>query len=115
MTNRIKYGDFILRPLTLTDNADIAAVIRQVSAEYGLTPDKGYGVSDLTLDNMYEVYSKPGAGYWVIEHDGKIVGGGGFAPLKGNEDICELQKMYFLPVIWKQQSVSKKLSGFIKN
>ncbi|WP_417878432.1 GNAT family N-acetyltransferase [Vibrio sp.] len=43
------------------------------------------------------MYDQQGAAYWVIEHNGKIVGGGGFAPLAGEPSVCELQKMYFLP------------------
>ena len=46
---------------------------------------------------MYSVYNQCGAAYWVIEHRGEIVGGGGFAPLAGEPNVCELQKMYFLP------------------
>ncbi len=88
---------FTLRSLSPEDNPNIADVIRQVSAEYGLTPDKGYGVADPTLDDMYSVYHQQGAAYWVIEQQGEIVGGGGFAPLIGEPDVCELQKMYFLP------------------
>lgn len=38
-----------LRKLTVADNPAIAHVIRQVSAEYGLTADKGYTVADRTL------------------------------------------------------------------
>ncbi|MEF1311523.1 GNAT family N-acetyltransferase [Vibrio mytili] len=90
-------ADFLLRPLTPQDNTGIANVIRQVSAEYGLTADKGYGVADPTLDDMYSVYNQKGAAYWIIEHHGEIVGGGGFAPLVGESNVCELQKMYFLP------------------
>lgn len=87
-----------LRPLTAADNAHIAAVIRQVSAEFGLTADKGYTVSDPNLDHLFELYSAPGSAYWVVEQDGEVVGGGGVAPLQGSEsDVCELQKMYFLP------------------
>ncbi len=89
--------DFTLRLITPKDNPHIASVIRRVSAEYGLTADKGYGVADPTLDDMYSVYDQKGAAYWVIEHHGEIVGGGGFAPLAGEPDVCELQKMYFLP------------------
>ncbi len=88
---------FTLRSLTPEDNPNIANVIRQVSAEYGLTADKGYGVADPTLDDMYSVYDQQGAAYWVIEENGQIVGGGGFAPLAGEPNVCELQKMYFLP------------------
>lgn len=87
---------FNLRPIQPQDNPSIAEVIRQVSAEHGLTEDKGYGVADPTLDDMYSVYSQDNAMYWVIEYQGKVVGGGGFAPLAGKPEVCELQKMYFL-------------------
>ncbi len=39
-----------------------------------------------------------------------MVGGGGIAPLAGSEsDICELQKMYFLPAI-RGKGLAKKLA-----
>ncbi len=67
-----------------------------VSAEYGLTADKGYTVADPNLDELYELYSQPGSAYWVVEQE-EVVGGGGVAPLACSEpDICELQKMYFM-------------------
>lgn len=35
-----------------------------------------------------------------MEHEGQVVGGGGVAPLACSApDICELQKMYFLPSV----------------
>ena len=99
-----------MRPLTAGDNSAIASVIRTVSAEYGLTADKGYTVADPNLDSLYELYSQPGHAYWVVERDGKVVGGGGVAPLSCSEpDICELQKMYFLPEA-RGQGQAKKLA-----
>lgn len=99
-----------LRRLTARDNQVIAAVIRQVSAEYGLTADKGYTVADPNLDELYQLYSQPGHAYWVVERNGEVVGGGGIAPLTCSEpDICELQKMYFLPVA-RGQGMAKKLA-----
>ncbi|MGR5065379.1 bifunctional helix-turn-helix transcriptional regulator/GNAT family N-acetyltransferase [Photobacterium sp. DNB22_13_2] len=86
-----------LRLLTPLDNAAMAAVVRRVSDEHGLTADKGYGVSDPTLDALSEVYSAPGSAFWVVERDNRILGGGGIASLAGEEGVCELQKMYFLP------------------
>ncbi|MDF2156046.1 bifunctional helix-turn-helix transcriptional regulator/GNAT family N-acetyltransferase [Vibrio sp. CAU 1672] len=97
LTRVCQADEFVLRPLSKADNPQVAEVIRRVSAEYGLTADKGYGVADPTLDDMYSVYDQQGAAYWVIEYQGEIVGGGGFAPLAGEPDVCELQKMYFLP------------------
>ena len=90
----------LVRPITAADNLAIANVIRDVSAEFGLTADKGYTVSDPNLDHLFELYSQPRSAYWVIEVDGNIAGGGGVAPLSGGEaDLCELQKMYFLPIL----------------
>ncbi|UTT83832.1 bifunctional helix-turn-helix transcriptional regulator/GNAT family N-acetyltransferase [Vibrio pelagius] len=96
LTKVCQADEFVLRPMTQADNSQVAKVIRQVSAEHGLTADKGYGVGDPTLDDMYSVYAQDNAMYWVIEYQGKIVGGGGFAPLAGKPEVCELQKMYFL-------------------
>ncbi|KGT94535.1 acetyltransferase [Erwinia typographi] len=89
-----------VRPIAPEDNPHIAQVIRVVSAEFGLTADKGFTVADPNLDHLYELYSERDSAFWVIELEGKIVGGGGVAPLKGSEeDICELQKMYFMPAV----------------
>ncbi|MEZ9060120.1 GNAT family N-acetyltransferase [Vibrio pelagius] len=101
-------ASFTLRPIQPQDNPSIAEVIRQVSAEHGLTEDKGYGVADPTLDDMYSVYSQDNAMYWVIEHQGKVVGGGGFAPLAGKPEVCELQKMYFLEQA-RSQGLAKRI------
>ena len=87
-----------LRPMVASDNPSVARVIRTVSAEFGLTADKGYTVADPNLDRLFELYSEANSAYWVVEMDGEVVGGGGIAPLLCSEpDICELQKMYFLP------------------
>lgn len=89
----------LTRSIRATDNAAIASVIRRVSDEFGLTADKGYTVSDPDLDALFQVYSRPQSAYWVVECEGLVVGGGGVAPLAGGEpDVCELQKMYFLPI-----------------
>jgi len=102
--------DLALRRISAHDNPAIACVIREVSAEYGLTADKGYTVADPNLDELYQLYSKPGHAYWVVELEGKVVGGGGVAPLICSEpDICELQKMYFLPVV-RGKGLAKRLA-----
>ncbi|EKT61198.1 GNAT family N-acetyltransferase [Providencia burhodogranariea] len=84
-----------IRLIEQKDNVGIAAIIREVSAEFGLTADKGYAVADPILDTLYEVYNKPRSAYWVIEMDGKIVGGGGVSKVAdGDNETAELQKMY---------------------
>ncbi|CAM3669101.1 GNAT family N-acetyltransferase [Rouxiella silvae] len=102
--------DVVVRRITCDDNAAIAQVIRQVSAEFGLTADKGYTVADPNLDILCEIYSQPRSAYWVVELNGKIAGGGGVAPLIGEgEDICELQKMYFMSSL-RGKGLAKRLA-----
>ncbi len=73
-------ADIQLRPIIAADNLHIARVIRDVSAEFGLTADKGYTVADPNLDQLFELYSAEHSAYWVVEHQGKVMGGGGIAP-----------------------------------
>lgn len=88
----------LLRPIQPKDSAAMAAIIRTVSAEFGLAPSAGFAVADAALDDLYAVYSDDTAAYWVVENEaGEVVGGGGVAPLQGAPDILEIQKMYFLP------------------
>lgn len=97
-SHRLQQG-YQIRRLQPEDQSAIAQVIRLVSAEHGLTADKGYGVADPTLDQLYPQYQGSDRAYWVItDAQGAILGGGGIAPLQGaNGAVCELQKMYFLP------------------
>lgn len=91
---------FYIRPITAQDNAAIAQVIRQVSAEHGLAPEDGFAVADPILDDLYQHYQQQHAAYWIIHDDaGSIYGGGGISPLQGDKRCLELQKMYFLPAL----------------
>lgn len=86
----------IIREIQPEDNEQIANVIRQVfiSDDY---PKTGTAFADSQLDFMFETYDKPKSIYFVVEVEGKIVGGAGVSQLENSEEnICELQKMYFL-------------------
>ena len=86
----------IIRPILKKDNPHIAKVIRTVLIDLGV-PKVGTAYADVTLDSLYEVYQKPQAIYFVIDLNGKIIGGGGISQLDNcKENICELQKMYLL-------------------
>ncbi|MBP6521259.1 GNAT family N-acetyltransferase [Shewanella sp.] len=92
--------NYQIRLIEQKDNPGIAAVIRAVSTEHGLTADKGFAVADPILDTLFEVYSKPRCAYWVVEMDGNIVGGGGVSQLAGGDNqTAELQKMYLASVL----------------
>lgn len=87
----------VLREIQQKDNASAEAMIRSVFDEIGI-PKVGTAYQDEALKTMYEAYDRERAVYYVLEKEGKIVGGGGVAKLDGQEgNICELQKMYFLP------------------
>lgn len=88
----------IIREIQKKDNQQIAAVIREVFISDGY-PKTGTAFADLQLDFMFEAYNKPKAIYFVVEDSGKIIGGAGVSQLENStENICELQKMYFLEV-----------------
>jgi putative acetyltransferase len=89
--------DYTIRPLAEADNAAIAQVIRSVFIELG-APTTGTAYADPILDRLSAVYDKENAAYFVVEHEGKIIGGAGIAPLYGGvAGVCELQKMYLIP------------------
>ena len=102
-------SNIVIRAIEEKDNAGIARVIREVSAEHGLTADKGFAVADPILDTLYEVYHQPRSAYWVVEMDGDVVGGGGVAPLAGGDgNTCELQKMYLSSKL-RGKGIAKKI------
>ena len=91
-------GDALqIRVIRPGDDAAVEAVIRACLVEFGANRE-GFAWADPDLGRFSQVYSRPGARYWVAESaDGEIVGGVGIGPLPGAEGVCELQKMYCLP------------------
>jgi putative acetyltransferase len=86
----------MIRKIQPEDDPHIAKIIRTVMPEFGAS-GQGFAIHDKEVDNMYAAYSREGCAYYVAEVDGKIVGGGGVAPLEGGDTAtCELKKMYFL-------------------
>ena len=86
-----------IREIQKKDNAEIAAIVRNVLMELG-APKVGTAYADPYLDSLFEVYDIPNAIYFVVENNGKIIGGAGIMQLdNSDENICELQKMYLLP------------------
>lgn len=89
--------DLVLRPIRAEDDAAVARIIRTVMPEFGAS-GPGFAINDPEVDGMSAAYSRPGCAYFVIEKDGRVVGGAGVAPLDGGDpSTCELRKMYFLP------------------
>ncbi len=83
----------IIREIEEKDNQAVGELVQKVLMEMG-APKIGTAYSDPYLFNLSDVYSQPKTIYYVIEIDSKIKGGAGIGTLEN--DICELQKMYFL-------------------
>ena len=85
-----------IEPITLADDAQVAAIIRAVMPEFGAS-GCGFAINDPEVDWMSRAYAGPRSAYFVLRRDGRVLGGGGVAPLEGGgADTCELRKMYFL-------------------
>jgi len=87
----------LVREIRQEDNKTIAEIIRSVMGEFDADP-KTTIIGDPTLDTMFNNYQLQNAVYYVIEEDGKVVGGCGIKHLDNSqENICELQRMFLLP------------------
>lgn len=98
---RFNLRNMLIREIQQRDNAQIAHVIREIFHELD-APKVGTAYADPILDTLFEVYQENRTKYYVVEKDGKVVGGCGIAPLEmlnqvqhDNIKVCELQKMYF--------------------
>ena len=93
MTN----SDYIIREIEPHDNAQMKKIVQSVIVEMG-APKVGTAYEDKALEDLYTVYQKDKAIYFIVEYNGVVLGGGGIAALDNFEgNTCELQKMYFLP------------------
>jgi putative acetyltransferase len=115
--------DFEIRLITPGDNEELASIIRDVLKEFG-ADRPGFAFTDPELDRMFETYHKENCAYYVVEYEGKVIGGAGIAPLamksmgESSDKICELQKMYFLSEVRGRgigQSLIQKCLEFAKD
>lgn len=87
----------LIRRIRHADNAAVGGIIREVMTEFGAVGCE-FSIADPEVDAMYQAYPAPGAAFYVVEVDGRVLGCGGMGPLAGGpSDVCELRKMYFLP------------------
>lgn len=75
----------------------MATIIRSVLTEFKANK-QGTVYFDPTTDDLFALFSVPGSEYWVLEVEGRVVGGGGVYPTAGlPSGCCELVKLYLLP------------------
>ncbi len=94
-------ANYTIRPIEARDNAQVAAIIRRVMPEFGCVGE-GFSIQDPEVDSMFEAFQAPQRAFFVLaDAAGQLFGCGGYAPLAGEQhpQICELQKMYFLPQV----------------
>lgn len=89
----------VIREIQPEDNKAVERIIREIFPEFKL-PLTGTAYEDEETPKMFESYQGEKEVYYVLEVDGEVVGGAGIKPLnRGNDTICELQKMYFSPKV----------------
>ena len=87
----------VIRLLRKEDNPEIARIIRAVLTEFKANKP-GTVYYDPTTDDLFTLFSAPHSEYYIIELDGKIVGGSGVYPTENlPAGCCELVKLYLLP------------------
>ncbi len=93
--NTSQTDNIILRPITHADNENMERIIRTVLTEFGANRP-GFAWQDPELSDLTSAYDRPGMAYWVVEVQGRLVGGCGIGQLTSTSlsAVCELQKMY---------------------
>ena len=91
----VGYG-FVIRKVKKNDNKSLEIVLSKVMREFNV-PETGTALADPELKCIFETYNFEKSQYYVLEKNNIIYGGAGISKLKDSkENICELQKMYFL-------------------
>ena len=101
------------REMTAEDDEAVANLIRNNLKKHNLDiPGTVY--YDKGLDHLSAFYSTDGRGYFVIEEQGKVIGGIGFAHLDFMKDTAELQKLYLDDSV-KGAGIGYKLISFVED
>jgi len=89
------YHNFLIRSWMPDDRKAAAAVIRDTLAEYGLSWEPSGADRDVL--EVEASYLEVGSEFWVIEHQGKIVGTAAYYGVERGQKAVEIRKMYLLP------------------
>ncbi|MFC2090875.1 GNAT family N-acetyltransferase [Bacteroidota bacterium] len=85
-----------IRPIRMEDDSKLGAIIRGCFLDYDAA-QQGTVFSDKVIDELSVSFGRERSAYFVLDLDGKVLGGAGIQPLKGGAlHVCELQKMYIL-------------------
>lgn len=92
---RTTYQDFLIRDWVPGDRQPAFDLIRSVLEEYGLGSEPEG--ADWDVWNVDQAYQATGGEFWVVEHQGTLVGTAAFYPVKRGEQAVEIRKMYLRP------------------
>lgn len=97
-----------IRPIQVTDNAEIARIIKSVLTEFGANKP-GTVFTDPTTDQLFELFQTPNSSYFIALENDKIIGGCGIFPTKGLPAGCvELVKLY-ISAAWRGKGIGYQL------
>lgn len=106
---------FQIRTIEAPDDERLKQIIVSALHEsHALKPNHLFSTE---LESLSAYYAQPKARYWVLQQleSGLVVGGGGYALLKGSdpqEAIAEIQKMY-IASLWRGKGLGKRLLNVI--
>src|ERR1700720_123774 len=95
MTMGISHAtDSRIRPIEARDAKIALEIVREVRREFGVV-GQGFDSHEPEEMQLSRIYGVAGSAYFVVEIDGTVCGGGGFARFaETNLEVCELQRMY---------------------
>lgn len=83
-----------IREIRYADNGPIEQIIRDCLIEFGGNRE-GLAWADESMHDLCSYYNAgDNRAYWIVEEEGRVLGGCGIAAFAGSEQVCELQKMY---------------------
>ncbi len=86
-------SDLSFKPISPEEDGAMARIVRSALKAHGLDiPGTAY--FDESLDHLSAFYDRPGRCYYVLMHEGVVLGGIGVAEFEGRPGCCELQKLY---------------------
>jgi putative acetyltransferase len=104
----------VIRPIQARDNARVESIVRAALASFDCAAPGG-PAADAELGSMSVAYPGGVSRYFVVEMNGVVCGGGGFARLQNTaraESVCELRKMYFAPEL-RGRGVGRRFLTFL--
>ncbi|MDQ2720891.1 MAG: GNAT family N-acetyltransferase [Bacteroidota bacterium] len=109
----------IIRRIAPSDNEQVAVIVRDALEELNAMKP-GIAYFDQTAVHLNEIFKIKRWGYFVVEINGEIAGGGGFYSTEGlPENICELVKFYISKKFrrrgWGQKLLYKCMNEAKKN